>query len=585
MRTKLRNFSNVFCSESLSCLQFNLGRASLPALFFLGLTTVASFAQSALSFSRITKVVDPARIQALPNHHPLWASEATDAGLLPLEQALNQFTMVLARSPQQEQALGQLIADQQDPASPNYHHWLTPTEIGDRFGLSDSDITTLTSWLQSQGLHVNWISPSRTFIGFGGAAADVGRAFQTEMHTYKVNGEDRISVASDPMIPEALAPAIQSIRGLFTIEEHPFYRAESARSASPEANSSSGNHYLAPADFATLYDLPASLTGAGTTIGIVDRSRTNFADFTNFSALTGSTFPNPTEIVPTAFGGVDPGPAYTAPPGGTTSTGEQGEATLDVLRAGSVAPGANLLLVVATSASGGIDADTEYLVNTSPVPAQVITISFGACESSAGSGSVNFWNTLFQQGAAEGISTFVSSGDSGASGCDTHGSAPPSSPLANSPNYICSSSYATCVGGTEFNDASNTSQYWSASQGAGLKSVLSYIPEGGWNESTTSNVAASGGGVSSIVATPSWQYALACQQRGPGATHPTFRSPAPVTTATSAALPPEDQVVSSQMVATLSNIFMALPPLLPTWPASRRCSTRSWDPRKETSIQ
>ena len=76
------------------------------------------------------------------------------------------------------------------------------------------------------------------------------------------------------------------------------------------------------------------------TIGIVDESRTDFADFDNFRYLTGANFSNPTEIVPTAFGGVDPGPAYTSPPGGSISTGEQGEATLDVLRAGSVAPNA-----------------------------------------------------------------------------------------------------------------------------------------------------------------------------------------------------------------------------------------------------
>ncbi len=85
---------------------------------------------------------------------------------------------------------------------------------------------------------------------------------------------------------------------------------------------------------------------------------------------------------------------------------------------------------------------------------------------------VAFWDTLFQQAAGEGISVFVSSGDSGASGCDASFSTPPASPSPNSPNYICSSSYATCVGGTEFNDASNPSKYWSSSNGNGLSSAL-----------------------------------------------------------------------------------------------------------------
>jgi hypothetical protein len=506
MQTKVRRVPLLFCSfrDSLSGAAF-LRSSFLAGSLLLTAAFIAGPAITAQTLNRITQNVDVSRVQPLPDHHPLWASAANSNGLAPADLPLNQLTLVLSRSPQQEQAFEQFLAGQQNPASPDFHHWLTPAEVGERFGLSGQDVATITAWLQSQGLQVNWVSPSRVFIGFAGTAANVGRAFQTEMRYYNVNGEQKLSVNSDPMVPAALLPAIKGIRGLYTIDEHPLYQARAMQSVSPLETANSGNHYLAPADFATIYDLPASLTGAGITIGIVDRSRTNFADFSNFRSLTGSSFPNPTEIVPTAFGGLDPGPAYTAPPGGTTTFGEQGEATLDVLRAGSVAPGASLLLVVATSASGGIDVDTQYLVQTTPVPAQVMTISFGACESSAGAAGVTFWDTLFQQAVAEGISVFVSSGDAGASGCDTHGSAPPASPLANSPNYICSSSYATCVGGTEFNEGGNPSQYWTSSNGSGLKSVFGYIPEGAWNESTASNVAASGGGVSSVIPTPSWQ--------------------------------------------------------------------------------
>ena len=180
-----------------------------------------------------------------------------------------------------------------------------------------------------------------------------------------------------------------------------------------------------------------------------------------------------------------------------------------MLRAGSVAPGAKLLLVVANDASGGIGVDAQYLVDTEPVPAQVMNVSFGRCESAAGPSGVAFWDALFQQAAGEGISVFVASGDAGASGCDSYFSTPPASPAPNSPNYICSTSYATCVGGTEFNDTSKPSQYWSSSNGNGLSSALSYIPEGAWNEPLDSGsnlqAAASGGGVSTVIATPGWQ--------------------------------------------------------------------------------
>ncbi len=127
------------------------------------------------------------------------------------------------------------------------------------------------------------------------------------------------------------------------------------------------------------------------------------------------------------------------------------------------------------------------------------------------------WDTLFSQAAAEGISVFVCSGDSGAAGCDAYFTTPPASQI-QSPNYICSSSYATCLGGTEFADASNPSQYWYSTNGANYESALGYIPEGAWNEPLNSSgspeTSATGGGVSEYIATPAWQAGLAPGYQG-----------------------------------------------------------------------
>ncbi len=481
------------------------GVAPLLALFLtVFFAAIPIYAETA---DRVTQAVDTTKLQVLPNHVPAWANARNLVSAVPANSMLNEMTIVLSRSPEQEQELEALLANQQNPASPDYHHWLTPTEMGERFGLSTQDIDTVSSWLQSQGLHVNWVSPSRTFIGFNGAAADVGRTFQTQVNYYRVNGARRFAVSSPPLIPEALLPIVKAVRGLYTLEEHPLHSAVNSR-FSPKLTAGT-SHFLAPADFATIYNIPDSLTGSGVAIGIVGRSRTDFADFTNFRNQTGASFPNPKEIIPTAYGGVDPGPALTAPPAPGVSTGDQGEATLDVLRAGTVAPKASILLVVATNASGGIGDDAQYLVETEPVPVKIINVSFGACESSGGPSAVAFWDALWQQAAAEGISVFVSAGDSAASGCDAAFTTPPASPAPNSPNFLCSSSYATCVGGTEFNDTSNPSQYWSSSNGNGFLSALGYIPEGAWNEPLNENsdlqVAGSGGGVSTIIPTPGWQ--------------------------------------------------------------------------------
>ena len=484
--------------------------ASVPLALLglmLALSGASAAAQNAEIADRVLQPVDTSQLQPLPNHFPQWANAENDRGAVEADKDLGGFTIVLAHSAQQEADLEKLLADQQNPASPNYHHWLTPVEVGERFGLSQNDIAAVTGWLESQGLHVQFVSNSRLFIGFNGTAGNLGRAFQTEFHNYSVDGTTLVSVSSEPKIPQALAPVITAVRGLFTVDEKPQHFSSVQHRASPEFTVAPGSTYfIAPADFATIYDLPTSVTGTGVTIGIVGEARTDFADFTEFRSYTGSTFPNPTEIVSTAYGGADPGPALTTTQ--TSPPAAQGEATLDVTRSGSVAPGAAIDLVVATAVSGGIFADAEYLVDTTPVPAQVMSISFGACEST-NTTHVAAWNTLFQSAATEGISVFVSSGDAGAAGCDTHNALPPASPAAISPNYICSSSYATCVGGTEFNDASAYSTYWSSTNASTLGSAISYIPEGGWNEPLTSNntyqAAASGGGVSSVILTPSWQ--------------------------------------------------------------------------------
>ena len=109
----------------------------------------------------------------------------------------------------------------------------------------------------------------------------------------------------------------------------------------------------------------------------------------------------------------------------------------------------------------------------------------------------------------EGISSFVSSGDSGASGCDPAFATPPFTPLANSPNYICSSSFATCVGGHRVQRREQPHNLLGYKPRGTIHQPQSYIPEGGWNEPLNSKsspqVAASGGGVSRVIPTPAWQ--------------------------------------------------------------------------------
>jgi subtilase family serine protease len=462
--------------------------------------------------------VNPANRISLTGHHPSWANKQHDVGPVPSDLSIERLTLVLARPLQVEQAYTQFLQDQQNPASPNYHHWLTAVEIGKRFGVSAHDIHAVTVWLQSQNLHLDSVSNSRERIVFSGPASAIGDAFGTEMHYFTVGGEKRISITTEPQIPAALKTVIKSISGLYTVKYYPqhkptfvpgpLHNQASNGNGIVGDGSFSGTNYIFPGDFATIYNVKGvsgGINGSGQTIAIVGRSGVCNSDIQNFASAAAVTANIPTVIVPP--GGLTPPTAVCS----GSASGDQSEATLDVTRSGSIAQGAAIDLVVSADSQtvDGIGVAATFVVDTPPTPApKIMSISFGGCENQPGGQSeVQFWDGLFKTAAGEGISVFVSSGDSGAAGCDTAFTTPPATQIL-SPNAICSTSYATCVGGTEFADSVNPSQYWNSTNGPGFESALSYIPEGAWNEPMNGSqfqVAGTGGGVSAYIATPSWQ--------------------------------------------------------------------------------
>jgi pseudomonalisin len=481
----------------------------VASIAFAALAAGAAIAAEPASGSR------PAALTALAQGRAAWATVENDLGEIEDSLPLSHLTVVLKRSPERQQAFEELLRQQQDPDSPNFHHWLTPVEVGERFGASAQSIDAVTSWLQAQGLRVDAVANSRVRIGFSGSAASVGGAFASRLHTYLVDGEQRIAPAGVPRIPAALSAIVQSVHGLETLHEKSDQRSRTAQVQAsareqPAGTSCSGTvctHYIWPADFAAIYDLnpvyQQGVNGAGQTIAIIGRANVYLPDIENFQKKAGLAIKDPVTIIPP--NGIDPGP----PESTGTTPGDQGEATLDVTRASSVAPGATIDLVISANSStvSGIFVASHYVVDATPVFAQIMSLSFSLCEQQAGSG-VFLWDSLFSQAAAEGISVFVSSGDSGAAGCDKAFATPPANQIA-SPSYICASSYVTCVGGTQFADTANPNAYWRTTNTSGFESAFGYIPEGAWNEPLNSvgnpQPAATGGGVSAYIPTPSWQ--------------------------------------------------------------------------------
>ncbi len=485
----------------------------------------------------VTENVDVSRATRLAEPPTQWFTRAADVAAAPGDLTLRGLSVVLNRPSEREQALQERLVQLQDPRSPQYHRWLSPTDFGKQYGSSDEDIEAVTKWLSAAGVHVDRISNNRSQIFFSGTVSVIENAFATPLHVFSRDGDVRIGNTREPQIPDALLPAIHSIRGLHAWKQHrtaSAVRKSLSTSASVKRpadtycpNGGACSYTVFPADFAKIYDLDAAnvsgLTGSGQTIAIVGRARIDPSDLTNFQKITAITFGAPTVIVPPD--GVDPGSAATtcttsnpdtcdSPPDAVL---DQVEATLDVERAASIAPQATILLIVSSDVKAsngtllddGSDIATQYAIDTDPVPAKILSISFGVCEADVGRAGTAEEDSLFQQAAAEGISVFVSSGDAGAAGCGGDSGSTPTANQTLSINALCASGYVTCVGGTEFADTNDPSLYWAASDGVNFVSALGYIPEGVWNDPLDDNgkpqYAASGGGVSVYLPTPSWQ--------------------------------------------------------------------------------
>ena len=143
----------------------------------------------ALQPDRIAGAIDGARTVVLKDSLPPRAQAQFDRGHVDPNMTLGYITLQFALSDAQQAALNKLLAEQQDPNSPNYHHWLTPEQYGARFGVSNTDLAKVKQWLQSQGFGIVEVARGRNWIAFNGEAQLAQQTFRTQLHRYQVDGE------------------------------------------------------------------------------------------------------------------------------------------------------------------------------------------------------------------------------------------------------------------------------------------------------------------------------------------------------------------------------------------------------------
>ena len=510
---------------------------------------------------RVTQTINNQLAFPVEKTHLKFVEKTAPAKPLADSFKMNHLQLVLKPSAARQAALASLLVDQHNPKSSSFQKWVSPEQFGESYGVMDSDIAAVTSWLKSQGFTVNNVYPNKAQIDFSGTAGQVKAAFHTQENLYSVSTggnhgnhgnrgaggtatEQHIANAGDISVPLALKDVVAGVMGLNDFHpkamNKPIKGAKwdatkkavvlSQQSASGKVNGKSqaisvsapgynpqgAIRALVPNDMVTMYGIRTirnnGVTGKGITIAVVEDMDMLPADWTNFTTVFNLAQYNGTfsQFNPAAPSGpnncVDPS---------VSNFGESDETVLDAEWATAIAPSANIWVATCSDYAadqstastsnffGGVYLAADNLINApNGSRPDIISASYGYGEYFTDPASKSAIDLMWAQADAEGISVFVSTGDSGSNPSFNGGlingvygnAAVDANSFATSPND-------TGVGGTDLADMldGTTSKYFAATPSVVGGSALSYVPEIPWNESCGNGVAATSLGYTSAV--------------------------------------------------------------------------------------
>jgi subtilase family serine protease len=493
--------------------------AALPSIALASASNAALSGIDTAEAPRVTQTVDNRVVSSLSNTHLATLDTATVAGAVDDAMPMNHMQMVLQRSALRSSALQALISAQHDPSSAKFHQWLNPTQFGDTFGVADADINAVKSWLTSQGFTVNAVYPNKMQIDFSGTAGLVRQAFHTQENHYIVNHVNHIGNATDISVPTALRGVVVGVAGLtdfrpqplhvppqvahYNTSQHNFKLQQTAapgpgHAGDPMVQFSGGVRGFVPYDMQTIYSASSlyvqGLTGTGITIALVEDQDMYTPDWQNFVTQFGLG----------GYGGtfmqfqpqLTPSTGNCTDPGGNSPDGESIETILDAEYSTAMAPGATIWVATCSDSNnsnffGGVFQAAANLINNTVAANRpnVISASYGYGESFVSAGDKSAIDNMWAQADAEGISVFVSSGDSGSNPSFNGGFI---NGLGVEANAFGSSQNNTAVGGSDTADIldKTTSKYFNSTPNAVYGTAKSYVPEITWNTSCGNTVAA-----------------------------------------------------------------------------------------------
>ena len=438
---------------------------------------------------------------SLPDTVSPRVKSAAMLGHLAGETQLTGMSLILKTTDAQAAALQQLLLDQQNPASPQYHKWLTPQTYAQQFGLADADLAVVQDWLTSKGFTVDSVAPSHNQITFSGTASAVENAFGTTLERFRRPDQDFFENSTAINLPQSLSGVVSGITGISSFHIQPPIHTPQA--VSPQWTGSTGYHYIVPWDFRQIFGvntlISSGFTGSGIKIGVIGQSSVNTTQLGYFQTKTGSTASLPTMVLVPNTGS-----------SGQLSAGDEGESELDLEYASGSAPGAQVLFIYTglstAQSNNGVFSALIYAVTNNLAP--ILTLSYGGCEASNAAYANSVLEPVLAQASSQGQTILVSSGDTGAASCESSSNKTTTANAGLSVSYPASSPNVTAVGGTQLtgDDPNTASTYWNSSNNSFGGSAIGYIPETSWNDTAAYGALSStGGGVSIIFGKPSWQ--------------------------------------------------------------------------------
>jgi len=393
------------------------------------------------------------------------------AQLLQTTNSGQQLNLSIGLQPRNAADLNSLLGSLYDPQSPQYHQYLTPDQFEALFAPTPDQVKQVVSYLQSAGMTVTSIAPNNLLIDATASVAQADSAFSTTINNYQLGSQVFYANATPPVVPAAISSLIASIGGLDNSTQYqPLYqRMAGQKHLAMLANGPTSGY--GPKDLTGAYNATAlqsaGLLGDNQTIALFELDGYQSSDVAQYFANYGIATPTINNVLVDNFSG----------------TAGQGaiEVELDIEVAGALAPHANQLVYEGPNTTQGLNDTYNQIVHDHK--AQVVSISWGLCESSTGAAELQTLDNIFKQGAAEGMSFFAASGDSGAYDCND------SNLAVDSP---ASDPYVTGVGGT--NLQLNAGTYGSESAWSNA-SDTQRSPKG----------AGGGGGVSNTFTLPAWQ--------------------------------------------------------------------------------